>query len=243
MHIYLAPHCDDVCFSISNWAERHGGLLVSLFTRTTYSAIPLPFTDEQCSHLEVVRRTREAEDIAFASEIGLDRDDLMLDDAILSHSDPFAEGDIRSDVALLGKVLLPFLIERFSQSANWRENFLYCPMAIGGHRDHRIALHCIISAIEQLSTFATVALYEDLPYASHPATRCAGIERLDSLINLTNASIHIGILGPNDTKRKMSLINLYKSQHREAPHEADYIPASRLSPSVHEIIRFIPKFN
>lgn len=239
MNIYLSPHCDDVCFSIANLAERYGGLLISIFTRSNFTATDIKGQYQTDELIQIVQKQREAEDIAFATQAGLDRYDFELDDSILSTQNPFTSGDISLDVDNLKLRLLPVLQKEFSQNRSPHKNILFCPMAIGGHRDHKITLMSVVSEIEQLRSLCRIAFYEDLPYASDPSLRSEGLDNLKSVTGIKEWSTIVTYLSHADAERKLSLIQIYTSQHSEKPQAFDYIPASRLSNSLHEIYRLI----
>jgi hypothetical protein len=113
---------------------------------------------------------------------------------------------------------------------------LYCPMGIGGHRNHLSTLLTVRNAYDVLRRRCMVFLYEDLHYASNPRARRNGIRRaihLFSGIPLSPIAIPIS---ENESERKMRFIRLYTSQHRYLPRVVDYIPASGLAYGLHEMV-------
>jgi len=62
MHVYLSPHNDDVCFSIGHLADRFGGELVNLFTRSRYVAVEMEPPSDSEARVEAVSRLRQQED-------------------------------------------------------------------------------------------------------------------------------------------------------------------------------------
>lgn len=236
MRVYLSPHYDDICFSIGNLACRFRGNLVNLFTLSSYVAVDMELPADVRERVEVVTRLRHQEDRFFSDAARLARHDLGLCDAPLlghRHSDLTS---LRGEVAALLARLMPYIHAVMPNEGNPRTAALYCPMGIGGHRNHLSTLLAVRRAYDTLRRHCTVFLYEDLPYASDPRARRDGLQRANQLFAGTLFTPIILPINSDYTTRKMQLISLYASQHAHVPRIVDFTPASGFAPGFHEII-------
>lgn len=236
MQVYLSPHTDDVCFSIGHLAGRLGGDLVNLFTLSRWAAIKMELPADEAAQAEVVSRLRRQEDQQFAQAAGLVPHDLGLREAPLRGSEPFDLADLDVDLAALSASLSPYLLALLPSDSDPASASLYCPMGIGGHRDHVLTLLAVRDAYETLRHRCTVFLYEDLHYASVPHTRDVGLQRAGQLFAGTRLSPILEELQSHDVERKMRWIGLYASQHWRTPRIADFTPASGMASGLHEIV-------
>jgi hypothetical protein len=236
MQIYLSPHHDDVCFSIGSLACRLGGDLVNLFTRSCYVAVDMELPSDQAARVEVISQLRREEDCRFTEAVGLVRHDLGLWEPVLMGRGPFDVGGLEVEVGALTARLLPFILSTLPREGDPSTASLYCPMGIGGHRNHVSTLLTVRNAFDTLRRRCTVFLYEDLHYASNPRARQDGVRRATRLFAGTRFSPIVMPIAPLDSARKMQLISLYASQHPRAPQVGDFIPASGLAHGPHEII-------
>ena len=238
MHIYLSPHHDDICFSLAHFASRYRGELVNLYTCSRYVAAALDLPADDAARVEAVTRLRREEDLRFVQAAQLVRHDLELPEPALlgRHSRDLTELD--DEIATLSARLVPFLLDLLPNAGPAN---LFCPMGIGGHRNHVTTLLAIRAAYDALRTRCSVFLYEDLHYASEPQAREAGLQRAAQVFagcQLTGSAVQ---LDPAESARKMQWIGLYASQHRAPPREADFTPASGLAAGLHEIVwRVVP---
>jgi hypothetical protein len=233
MHVYLSPHHDDVCFSIGNIASRFRGDLVNLFTRSCYVAVDIELPSNEEERIEVISQLRRQEDLRFTEATGLVRHDLGLSEPALVGYDPFDLRDVETEAAALSERLIPFLSSMLPDQGDPSAASLYCPMGIGGHRNHLSTLIAVRNAYEDLRRRCTVFLYEDLPYANNPRVRRAGL--LTNLFVGVRFSSIVMPLNADESERKMGLINLYASQHRRAPRIVEFTPCSGFM-APHEIV-------
>ena len=236
LHLYLSPHHDDVCFSIGHIARQQGGELVNLFTQSDYVEVAIPLPVERQERIEAVSRIRREEDVRYCRTCGLTRHDLCLSEPSLFGLDPFDLRDIENEIAPLSERLIPFLEERFYKSDGPGATALYCPMGIGGHRNHLSTLMTIRKHYDLIRQYCTIWLYEDLHYASDPAAREAGILRATAVFEGIRLNSFLTRLSPAAVDRKLGDARIYHSQHRQPPEAARYTPASNAAPEVHEAI-------
>jgi hypothetical protein len=236
MNIYLSPHHDDVCFSIGNLASRLGGDLLNLFTTSRYVGADLELPADEAERVQVVSRLRRMEDEAFARAAGLARRGFGFREPRLVGHAPFDLTDLTPEVDMLLANLMPPLFDMLPPHGDPSQVSLYCPMGIGGHRNHISTLLAVRSAFTALGHRCTVFLYEDLHYASVPHVRDAGLQRAAHVFGGYRLSPIVQPLSQDDADRKMRWIGLYASQHRRSPCAADFTPASGSHKIPHEII-------
>ncbi len=236
MQVYLSPHHDDVCFSIGWLAGQFGGELVNLFTLSAYVAVDMDLPADGVARVEVVSLLRRLEDQRFAQAAGLAPHDLRLRDAPLTGHAPFDLTGLDLEVAGLSASLMPYLLAMLPGDGDPGAASLYCPMGIGGHRDHLSTLLAVRRDYDALRHRCTLFLYEDLHYASVPAARDAGLRRAAQIFTGTQLSRILLPLRPHEAERKLHWIGLYASQHARAPRLADYTPASGIASGPHEIV-------
>jgi len=235
MHVYLSPHLDDVCFSIGHLASQAGGHLVNLFTRSSYVGARLSLPANAEERVEFISRLRQREDRLFTEAAQLVRHDLGLSEPALLDHGPFDLTDLEVEIAALSSRLMPALSMLPTEGEPlWAH--LYCPMGIGGHRNHLSTLLAVRRAYDTLCHRCTVFLYEDLHYASVPRARHDGVRRAIQLYAGTVLSPIVLPIAQGDAESKMQLIRLYASQHAHVPRVADFTPASGFSSDLHEII-------
>jgi hypothetical protein len=240
MHIYLSPHHDDICFSLAHFASRFPGQLINLYTRSRYVGAPLDLPADEAARIEAVSRLRREEDLRFVAAIQATRHDLELKEPALMGRNTRDLADLDGEVAALSAGLIPLLSELLPKAGPGAAN-LFCPMGIGGHRNHVTTLLAIRAAYDALRTRCSVFLYEDLHYASVAAVRNAGLQRAGQIFAGCQLTGSVVTLDPAESARKMLCIGLYASQHATPPREADFIPASGLATGLHEIIwRVVP---
>jgi hypothetical protein len=236
MHVYLSPHRDDVCFSIGYAASRLQGHLVNLFTLTRYVAVDMELPTTDWGRVEVVSRLREQEDQLFAEAAGLQRYDLGLWEPALLGYGPFDLTNLEVEVAALSARLMPWLLSKLPSEGDSHLANLYCPMGIGGHRNHVSTVVAVRNAYDTLRQHYTLYLYEDLHYASVARVRQDGLRRATQLFAGMRLSPIVVPINSTDAERKMRLINLYASQHPHAPRAGDFTPASEIESGLHEIV-------
>ncbi|THD48091.1 MAG: hypothetical protein E7774_03645 [Bradyrhizobium sp.] len=236
MNLYLSPHYDDICFSLGHYARNQGGCIVNIFTAGDHVGAPLPLPVDRAERIAFVSDLRRREDEAFARAAGLERADLGLPEPSLLGLSPFDCSHLGPDVARISQRIVPFLLDRLPAAGDPRSSTIYCPMGIGGHRDHVATLVSLRGAFDRLSARCTLVLYEDLHYASLRPAREAGLRRAAELFAGYELSSTAYFMDADDAARKMTLIGLYASQHPHPPQPRQYTPASGLSAEPHEIV-------
>src|SRR5262245_49394736 len=177
MHVYLSPHYDDVCFSLGHLASRQGGNLVNLFTLSLYVAVKMDLPANDWARVELISRLRRREDQFFAEAAMLARYDLGLREPALMGYGPFDLTSLETEITALSARLIPGILSMLPDEGNRSSAHLYCPMGIGGHRNHLSTLLAVQRAYDTLRHRCTVFLYEDLHYASVSRARQEGVLR------------------------------------------------------------------
>lgn len=236
MHVYLSPHNDDVCFSIGHLASRLRGDLVNLFTRSRYVAVDMQLPSDERARVEIVSQLRRQEDQLFTKAVGLVRHDLGLPEPALMGHRPFDLRGVETEASALSAQLIPILLSMLPGEGDPNMASLYCPMGIGGHRNHVSTLLAVRNAYDTLRRRCTVFLYEDLHYASDPRARQNGVRRATDLFAGTRLSPIVLPIASDEAERKMQFINLYATQHPRVPRIVDFTPASGVASGLHEIV-------
>lgn len=240
-HIFLSPHRDDACFSLSATIARlGGGHLVNIFTKSQYVAHPSlanhipPLTAEQISHI------RRREDQVFCKLTNLHIYDLGLDEATLRGlpwnldiNNDYSDEHIQQSKIVYAH-LVP-LLSRISDQCGDQQITLYCPMAIGFHRDHVATLVATRMIFEDhFSTNLRFAFYEDLPYASWAGEREKGINFFTSIFTEPQLRKYYLPLDSKQINLKRQFVNVYASQHDGLPNDLDFISSDSWDLGPHE---------
>jgi hypothetical protein len=236
LNLYLSPHYDDICFSLGHCARLQGGCIVNIFTAGDHVGADLPLPANREDRIAFVSDLRRREDEAFARAAGLERVDLGLAEPSLLGLSPFDCSRLGPDVARVSQRLTPFLLDRLPAAGDPHSTTLYCPMGIGGHRDHVATLVSLRGVFDRLSGRCALFLYEDLHYASRREAREAGLRRVAELFAGYGLYSTAYFMDASDIAQKMTLIGLYASQHPNPPQPRQYTPASGLSAEPHEIV-------
>ena len=237
MHIYLSPHNDDVCFSVGQLAHLTGGELVNVFTVSQYVAASIALPEAMDARVAAISAIRREEDQQFAIAAGLNRHDLGLSEPRIRGIQPFDLTNLQAEVDYLSASLIPYLLDMVSGHSEGPRHSLYCPMGIGGHRNHIAMVRAIRIHHELLTQSFDIHLYEDLHYASNAEARQNGLNYACQIygggFELSSLVLE---LDPLAAERKLAWVNIYASQHPHPPRLIDYSPASDLSPGPHETI-------
>lgn len=236
MNIYLSPHHDDICFSLGVLAARQGGEVVTAFTTSFYAVAGDRLPSDRRGRTTYVTELRRQENIRFTEAAGLGQHDLGLSDAPVLGIHPFDLDNMEEELEALRQRLIVLLDRLLPAGSTPATAALYCPMAIGKHRNHVALVIAVRRALGTLSRRCAIWLYEDLPYASEHAVRHYGIATIEKLF--AGAVLHRQVieLNPDETRRKMDMIGLYASQHERAPRPETYTPSSGLCDAMHEIV-------
>lgn len=235
MNIFLSPHHDDICLSLFRTASRAGGELVNLFTTSSHVSAALDLPVAPADRIAAITRLRRQEDEAFAAGAGLKRHDLGLSETPVLGRYPFDLADLRENVAQLSGRLLPFLQNLLRSGVGAGPARIYCPMGIGGHRDHVLVLLAIAKAWPTFSGRCELLLYEDLPYASHAAIRQQGLKRAGEILAGRDLAPVMRGLTRSAVQAKLDALGAYASQFATPPDVKAITPASGFR-GPHEIV-------
>jgi LmbE family N-acetylglucosaminyl deacetylase len=203
--IFIAPHCDDVCFSIGYLAwRRQTGTLLTVFSRSGYRA-RLPYA--QGRMFNEVSRLRAQEDRHFADACNLRLVHLDFENAW----PPYPAVHPSENVSCIEDILINELLTSLGGKSSTVRPALFCPMGIGLHVDHVGVRTVILKNLDTLSRHYRVVFYEDLYYAADPSRRQAGIREFFAASGKTNWTRLWWSLNKHEAM-KIELINLYKSQ-------------------------------
>ncbi|WP_323740891.1 PIG-L family deacetylase [Caenimonas koreensis] len=211
LDFYLAPHSDDVCFSIGQLAHSRGaGMLCTVFTVTAYQAGRRQLVADD---IRATTRIRIAEDASFAQRCGLVPQWLSFPDAFARGQPPFdaaPAGEVARQIAeVVMRAILAPTIGRVTHPRPW----LFCPAGIGGHVDHLAVTTVVMDNIDRLSPLYRIAFYEDLHYASKADVRASGVTRLKELAGDRSLARRVIALADEAAQlSKMELVRLYPSQ-------------------------------
>jgi LmbE family N-acetylglucosaminyl deacetylase len=234
--LYLAPHCDDVCFSLGTFAlERRKGVLLTLFSKSGYVAQPQMVAALGRERIDAISSLRKREDLAFASQVGLRLCFGEFYDAPLRGQDPFDIASAEEDARRLDGAVIAAILAAATDQPRDRRPWLFCPMAIGGHIDHLVVLKIVLRHYDALRARWRIAFYEDLHYASAWRDRSAGLARFEQLATRLKLRRSLWPIGaPAD---KLALVALYSSQFAEPPASIKpFTPAQRIPAPAHEAL-------
>jgi LmbE family N-acetylglucosaminyl deacetylase len=176
MHwVYLSPHFDDAAFSCGGliWEQVQSGEQVSIWTICAGEPPPEPlsaYAESLHERWETGRdavAARRAEDLLSSQRMGASSCSFSIPDAIYRRSpwdnSPLYTSDaelftaLRVNESQLVKTLTGDLEQALPQVCE-----LVCPLALGGHVDHRL----VRSAAEELGR--RMWYYADYPYTVNP---------------------------------------------------------------------------
>ena len=221
--VVLSPHFDDACLSLGGLLlALGGGTLINVFTRSRYlvnSDIAEPSEDH-------VHATRDAEDRAFAARCGLERIDLRCASPGLKHRSARDLTGLEEDIAQASALIVEEL-DRLAGAAG--RAFLFCPMGIGVHVNHRATTEIVLRNLARIRKSYDVCLYEDLPYAANLVRRISALARIKRRLGGLERYVFV----PSwETKRR--LVELYPSQFQHFPALRDLSPAALSPRGLHE---------
>jgi|KBSMisStandDraft_5_1062788.scaffolds.fasta_scaffold355135_2 hypothetical protein len=236
MNIFLSPHHDDICFSLGHLARQRKGELVNIYTISHYVADIGQISGDLASRVAFITELRRKEDMLFVASTGLRRHDLRFSEPAVAGRRSFTIDGLHKDVDDLSEKLIPYLLALLPDGSTPDTANLFCPMGIGGHRNHLSTLLAVRNAYAVLSARCAIFLYEDLHYASKADVRQAGLTRAKGVFPNNELSYSAIPLSDQDVAQKMKRIGFYESQHRYAPQISDFTPASDLSHQPHEAV-------
>jgi LmbE family N-acetylglucosaminyl deacetylase len=169
--IYLSPHLDDVALSVGGllWEQVQAGENVNIWTICAGDPPPgelSPFAENLHKRWEVGRQaiaTRRAEDVQSCKILGVNYHHFSVPDCIYRIAKGSQEHLYASEEALFGDVHPneESLIQEIGQALEQllpSKSQVVCPLALGGHVDHRLTR----ATVEQFH--ASPHYYADYPY-------------------------------------------------------------------------------
>jgi hypothetical protein len=176
------------------------------------------------------------EDTAFTAACGLRAEFLQVMGASLLGRRPFDLGFADDNAKRIEAPLIGLLLQLAAERGQGVRPWLFCPSGIGGHVDH-VAIRLVTAQhYDRLAPLYRLAFYEDLPYASQPRARLAGLAPLLRGLHGRSLRRHAWLLG-DKAGIKLSLIRLYESQFLEPPSSFDsFTPAAESSLAPHEAV-------
>jgi LmbE family N-acetylglucosaminyl deacetylase len=235
LDLYLAPHTDDVCFSLGAWAcARGAGQLLTVFPRSRYQVASA--LGAATASADVTRR-RLAEDARFAQACGLTTRYLDLPDASARGEPPFEAAGTNALAGTITQPLRAALLGSLLGLAPRTKPLLACPAGIGGHVDHRAVCLAVIDQLPALENVYQVGFYEDLHYASDPGLRAQGLQALAAMLAPRVLQRITLRLDPAQQALKLQLVGLYASQMTPTLRGlAAFTPAAGPAVAPHEAI-------
>lgn len=242
-NIFISPHRDDACFSLSATISLlGGGHLVNIFTQSEYVADPSLALQSPALSASTITAIRSREDQEFCEALNLERHELELPEATLrgrswnleQNQEPGEEELQQAN--LIHEQIAP-LLQNIIAATSFNKSSVYLPMAIGSHRDHIATM--IAGKMLQENPWAQAHnwfFYEDLPYASWPGERALGIPRFHQSMCNPNLRKHYLPLSPEQITHKMKLVNIYSSQHYSEPNDKDFFCSDSWLLGPHEAI-------
>jgi LmbE family N-acetylglucosaminyl deacetylase len=204
--LFVAPHQDDVCFSLGALVSSTGveKQLVTMFTQSQWSEPGWTGGRDR----ESVTAAKRAEDLAFCSEVGLAYHDVGLPDPTVRRG-PSGKGavyDCRKKARDDGPL-------RDSAANALREliddegfDVVVGPLGVGAHRDHVLANQALRRAARALRV--PLVFYEDLPYSQKvPLWRIALRAQ-----RVSPGAVPLVFRSRVPAARKLEMASLYRSQ-------------------------------
>jgi hypothetical protein len=234
--LYLAPHCDDICFSLGAFARRRRkGVLLTLFSKSGYVAQPRTVAALGHERVAAISSLRQREDLAFAEQAGLRLCLGGLEEAPLRGRDPFETARAEDDARRLDGAVVAALFAAATDQPKDRQPWLFCPMAIGGHIDHMVVLKVVLRHYNALRARWRIAFYEDLHYASSWQARATGLARFQDLAAPLKPRRSLWPIGT--AADKLALVALYPSQFVDPLASIKpFTPAQRIPAPAHEAL-------
>jgi hypothetical protein len=149
---------------------------------------------------------------------------LSWSEAPLRSHDPFDRADLDPEIDAFGPALHRAL-SHFARPRSRLKPWLFCPMGIGGHRDHLIVRNTVLNRLSDIEKGFFVAFYEDLHYASKPANRESGVSDFHHCLPSHHFRRTALVLG-HHADLKLRMVALYTSQFHQIPEDlSEFTPA------------------
>ncbi len=231
LHLYLAPHLDDVVLSCGGLIARQvrsgeRALILTVFTADPPAAPPTAFAEELAARAHADRdytTIRRAEDRAAAASLGADCIHWPYPDCIYRRDPETGEPLYRNADEIFGQIapherrsLAGELAVRLQALCDeLRPAVVYAPLTIGHHVDH----HLVHWAARRLTCRGwDLRFYEDYPYSAMPAAVEAMLEESGTW------QMELEPLSPADLEAKIKAIACYRSQLQGLFRGAEAMP-------------------
>ena len=208
-NIFLSPHFDDICFSLGALAySQQQGHLVNVFTVSNYVTEHFHQNTNAYS-VQDVTKIRSEEDAQFSKMCGLVGHNLAMKESPVLGIHPFDLTNLDSHILAIESELISYVLKLQNHNQN---NLLYCPMGIGGHRDHQVILGAVIKNIDDLIKKMSILFYFDLPYSSNVQALEDGLANFQKLVKKHIFSTYAKELDEKERALKLKMIGFYQSQ-------------------------------
>jgi LmbE family N-acetylglucosaminyl deacetylase len=238
--IAVSPHFDDVCFSVGHLLRRMTvaeKILLNIFTRSD-DVSNIPTIDRLAEvkgrqRIDAISRMRDEEDDAYARALGFRKIDLGFDDADIvagTEKDPgHYYGGIEQETIAVTDRMSQVLGELLP---NGSDKVVFCPLAIGQHRNHLVAFSAVIACIKPPDV--PVVFYEDLPYAATPSARRTRLAELAPFLTEYGYTRHPIAITPAELAAKHADARNYASQMSDSNEH--FVMRTPDCPAMHEAI-------
>lgn len=204
----LSPHRDDAAFSLSialcRWSEAGETLrVINVFTTSEYA--PQAILPSRLSVSSI--RSREDRGALAAIDRRIRIESLDWLDAPLRLQIDLSAISRPETMKLQSREELDRLARHFRKC--FAQGLVLAPLGLGNHVDHRVVNEAAMAS----SRNAQLAFYEDLPYASWTPEECLRAKVMDLERRLAARLAPVVIRSAAcGVKRKLSIVNRYKSQ-------------------------------
>jgi hypothetical protein len=225
--VVLSPHFDDACLSVGSiLSALDGATLVNVFTRSVW----LKTRGVENPTEDYVRTIRDAEDMAFAERVRLDRHDLHCYEPGVVGRNPRDPSHIDEDVVQARTLVLAKLDALAGPD---RRPFLLAPLGVGRHVNHHALVEIVLGHHDRLSRSYDLLFYEDQPYAAEMIQRVLALRRFRKRLEGSRLRRHV--FTPSWAAKK-ALIDLYPSQFPPPVSPRRFRPAALWPLAPHEAV-------
>ena len=215
-YIFISPHFDDICFSMSGFLHkiRNASIkktLVNIYTISSYyeneditNKIANYTKKEKINYISILRNI---EDNFFCKKYNLDKINLDFVEASVRNL-VWNLSDIENDVEFL-RIALANLFKKIISKKE--QIVVFAPMSIGYHRDH-VVLNKVVKNFTNCDLLKNIILYEDIPYITYGRNRLNFFEENKCFLSKNNYKQIKLLLNKEELKAKSFNIKIYKSQ-------------------------------
>ena len=235
--VVLSPHFDDACYSLGSFLSRIGrGTLINVFTQGIYLVRPLPGPEALPDQRDIYE-IRDGEDAAFAKRCGLTREDLGCEEPMLRGRRVHDLRQLEDDIGQIEIPILRTLDKIASSFAPGERGFLFAPLGVGGHVNHRATAETVLRHLDKIRGSYDILFYEDLPYSSSLYHLFGALKRVGRHAGGTLSTRYV--LAPPWHEKK-ALIALYPTQQRGSPRPWRFWPRATWPLAPHEAFWSFP---